>query len=86
MLDVVIQGVAVADALQREPRGERDDLGKARVREPESISDVVGQKRSEGFRRQAGHVIMDRADGRSDERGDPGPRFSSRVLRVQHAR
>ncbi len=54
MLDVVVQGVAVADALQREPRRERDDLGKARVRNPEPIFDVVGQKRSQGLRSQAG--------------------------------
>ena len=37
MLDIVVEGVAVADAFEREPRGERDDLGKARVRDPEPI-------------------------------------------------
>ena len=32
VLDIVVEGVAVADAFQREFRSERNDLGKARVR------------------------------------------------------
>jgi hypothetical protein len=53
MFDIVVEGVAVADAFERKPRRERDDLGKAGVRDPEPVFHVVGQKRAKGFRRQA---------------------------------
>ena len=50
MLDVVVESVAVADALERKPRHERNDLGEARMRRPEPIPHVDGQERAEGFR------------------------------------
>jgi len=46
MLNVVVEGVAVADAFQREPRRERDDFGQERVRAPEPILHVGGKERT----------------------------------------
>ena len=54
VLDVMVKRVAVADAFEREPRRERDDLRQSRVRNSEPASHVVGQKRAKSIRRQAG--------------------------------
>ena len=83
VLDVVVKGVAVADAFEREPRGERDDLGQARVRDPEPVSHVVGQKRAKSIRRQAGQ--RDHHGSLRRVAGDRGRRLLPRALRVQHA-
>ena len=55
MLDIVVKGVAVADAFEREPRREWNDLGEPRVRDPEPVSDVVRQIRAKRFGREPRH-------------------------------
>ena len=46
MLDVVVEGVAVADAFERELRREGNDFGQTRVRPPEPILHVGGKERA----------------------------------------
>ena len=46
MLNVVEEGVAVADAFQRELRRERNDFGQARMRAPRMILHVGGKERA----------------------------------------
>ena len=46
MLDIVVEGVAIADTFQRELRREGNDLGQARMRAPEPILHVGGKERA----------------------------------------
>ena len=46
VLDVVVEGVAVADAFQGELRREGNDFGQARMRAPEPILHVGGEERA----------------------------------------
>jgi len=48
VLDVVIERIAVADAFERQPGGKRDQLGQARMRGPEPILHIGGEKRAQG--------------------------------------
>ena len=47
MLDIVIEGVAVAEAFERELRGERDDLGETPERHPEAVFHVDGEEQAQ---------------------------------------
>ena len=46
MLNIVEEGVAIADAFQREPRRKRNDFRQARMRAPEPILHVGGKERA----------------------------------------
>ena len=46
MLDVVVEGVAVANAFQGKLRREGNDFGQARMRAPEPILHVGGEERA----------------------------------------
>ena len=54
VLDVVIERVAVADALERELRRERNEFGQARIRSPEPILHVGGEERPQRVRGELG--------------------------------
>jgi hypothetical protein len=44
MFDIVIEGIAVADALERKSRQGRDKLGQTRMQGPEPAMHVGGKK------------------------------------------
>ena len=54
MLDVVIEGITIPDALQRHSGSKRNDLSQARMGGPEPILHIGGQERAKGFCRQFG--------------------------------
>ena len=49
VLDVVVEGIAIADAIKRQSGGKGDDFGQARMRRPEPILHIGGEKRAESF-------------------------------------
>jgi hypothetical protein len=51
MLDVVVEGIAIADAFEREPGGKRNELGQAHMRRAEAILHIGSQERPQGFSR-----------------------------------
>jgi hypothetical protein len=49
MLDIVVEGIAVADAFEGQLGGKRDDFGQPRMRRPKPILHIGGQERSQRF-------------------------------------
>jgi hypothetical protein len=54
MLDVVVEGIAVADAFKGQLGGKGDDFGQPRMRRPEPILHIGGQERTQRFCRHLG--------------------------------
>jgi hypothetical protein len=54
MLDVVVEGVAIADAFKGQPGGKRNEFRQTRVRSPEPVLHIGGQERAQSFCRQPG--------------------------------
>jgi hypothetical protein len=54
MLNVVVEGIAVADAFEGQLGGKRDDFGQPRMGGPEPILHIGGQERTQRFCRHLG--------------------------------
>jgi len=65
MLNVAVEGVAVADAFQREPRRERDDFGKSACEPPNRSFMSAARNEPSASAASWDNAIMDRSRRKS---------------------